>query len=112
VNNYPQHNTSNMMFITRAGLRSTKSCLKLTSTRRFASTGTTTIRRAPSAKGAFLGFFAGASIAGIACYYYIMEEYKATSSAVVSDVLRLQKAVENLDKHVTDIEIDIAKKGK
>ncbi|VUG19546.1 DEBR0S5_05578g1_1 [Brettanomyces bruxellensis] len=98
------------MYIPRAGFKFTRNYLRFFNTKRFVSTGTTTIKRSPSAKGVFLGFFAGASISGIACYYYIMEEYKATSSAVVSDVLRLQKAVEKLDKHVTDVEIELAKK--
>ncbi|VEU24143.1 DEKNAAC105409 [Brettanomyces naardenensis] len=69
-------------------------------------------KKTPSAKGVLFGFFAGASLAGLGCYYYLMDEYKATSNAIVTDVLRLQRSVENLEKHVTNIENELAKKEK
>lgn len=66
-------------------------------------------RTSSSAKGVLFGFFAGATLSGFACYYFLMEEYKATSNAVVADVLRLQRSVDDLDKHITNIELQQAR---
>lgn len=96
------------MFAAKTGMRSAARSFRSVASKRFESTSSSKV---PSAKGSFLGFFAGATLTGIGCYYYIMEEYKSTSNAVVSDVLKLQNAVAELDKHVTDIEIELAHKG-
>lgn len=57
-----------------------------------------------SFRGVLLGFFAGVSITGFGSYYYLLDQYKTTSNAVVSDVLLLQKSVRDLETHIREIE--------
>lgn len=59
---------------------------------------------ASSFRGVLFGFFAGVSITGFGSYYYLLDQYKTTSNAVVSDVLLLQKSVRDLESHIRDLE--------
>ncbi|KAG7916804.1 hypothetical protein KL905_004534 [Ogataea polymorpha] len=55
--------------------------------RRLQSTVATPVKRSnTSLRGVLLGFFAGVSITGFGAYYYLLDEYKSSSNAVVSDL--------------------------
>ncbi|KAG7736767.1 hypothetical protein KL912_004181 [Ogataea haglerorum] len=69
--------------------------------RRLQSTVATPVKRSStSLRGVLLGFFAGVSITGFGAYYYLLDEYKSSSNAVVSDVLLLQKSIRKLESHL------------
>ncbi|KAG7773779.1 hypothetical protein KL930_004292 [Ogataea haglerorum] len=79
--------------------------------RRLQSTVATPVKRSStSLRGVLLGFFAGVSITGFGAYYYLLDEYKSSSNAVVSDVLLLQKSIRKLESHVRTLEDNLAKK--
>lgn len=59
---------------------------------------------ASSFKGVLFGFFAGTSITGFGAYYYLLDQYKTTSNAVVSDVLLLQKSIRDLESQIRELE--------
>lgn len=76
--------------------------------RRLASTYTTS--KPSSLKGVLFGFFAGVSITGFGCYYYLLDEYKTSSDAIISDILLLQKTIRNMETHIRTLESSIEKK--
>ncbi|KAH3666858.1 hypothetical protein OGAPHI_003307 [Ogataea philodendri] len=79
--------------------------------KRLQSTVATPVRRPnTSLRGVLLGFFTGVSITGFGAYYYLLDEYKASSDAVVSDVLLLQKSIRKLEGHVRTLEDSLEKK--
>ncbi|GMG39973.1 unnamed protein product [Ambrosiozyma monospora] len=63
-----------------------------------------------SFKGVLFGFFAGVSLTGLSAYFYLLDEYKSASNAVVSDVLLLQKSIRKLETHVRSLEDQLAEK--
>lgn len=76
--------------------------------KRMSSTFTTP--RTSSLKGVLFGFFAGVSITGFGCYYYLLDEYKTSSNAIISDILLLQKTIRNMETHIRTLESEIEKK--
>jgi large subunit ribosomal protein LP0 len=76
--------------------------------RRMASTFTSP--KPSSLKGVLFGFFAGVSITGFGCYYYLLDEYKTSSNAIISDILLLQKTIRNMETHIRTLESEIEKK--
>ncbi|ODV82860.1 hypothetical protein CANARDRAFT_30502 [[Candida] arabinofermentans NRRL YB-2248] len=88
-----------------------RSVIQLTSKRYQTTTTTIPVKKSSSSiKGVLFGFFAGVSITGFGAYYYLMDEYKNSSNAVVSDVLLLQKSIRKLEGHVRSLEENINKK--
>ncbi|GMM30147.1 hypothetical protein DAMA08_028920 [Martiniozyma asiatica (nom. inval.)] len=65
----------------------------------------TVVGKPSSFKGVLFGFFAGVSLTGFGCYYYLLDEYKTSSNAVISDVLLLQKSVRDLETHIRELEV-------
>lgn len=63
-----------------------------------------------SFKGVLFGFFAGVTLTGFGCYYYLLDEYKTSSNAIVSDVLLLQKSIRNMETQIRTLEGSIEKK--
>lgn len=63
-----------------------------------------------SLKGVLFGFFAGVSLTGFGCYYYLLDEYKTSSNAIISDILLLQKTIRNMETHIRTLENSIEKK--
>ncbi|GMF13185.1 unnamed protein product [[Candida] boidinii] len=61
-------------------------------------------------RGLITGFLLGTSITGFGAYYYLLDEYKSASNAVVSDVLVLQKSIRKLEGHVRALEENVEKK--
>ncbi|GME93358.1 hypothetical protein B5S28_g1280 [[Candida] boidinii] len=61
-------------------------------------------------KGLLTGFLLGTTITGFGAYYYLLDEYKSASNAVVSDVLVLQKSIRKLEGHVRALEETAEKK--
>lgn len=49
-------------------------------------------------------------LAGIAAYYYLVDEYRVANSLVVSDVVALNGAVQRLEAHIKSLEARIDKK--
>lgn len=84
-----------------------KSIPRTLQSRRSASTLTST---PASLKGVLFGFFAGVSITGFGCYYYLLDEYKTSSNAIISDILLLQKTIRNMETHIRTLENSIEKK--
>ncbi|CDK27500.1 unnamed protein product [Kuraishia capsulata CBS 1993] len=70
---------------------------------------TAPVARKGGLKGTLFGFLLGVTITGFGSYYYLVDEYKSSSNAVVSDVLSLQKSIRNLESHVRSLE-DATKK--
>jgi large subunit ribosomal protein LP0 len=68
--------------------------------------------RPSSLKGVLFGFFAGVSITGFGCYYYLLDEYKTSSNAIISDILLLQKTIRNMETHIRTLEEACDKKCK
>ncbi|OUT24024.1 hypothetical protein CAS74_000406 [Pichia kudriavzevii] len=66
--------------------------------------------RPSSLKGVLFGFFAGVSLTGFGCYYYLLDEYKASSNAIISDILLLQKTVRNMENRIKVLESTAEKK--
>ncbi|ODV63039.1 uncharacterized protein ASCRUDRAFT_74449 [Ascoidea rubescens DSM 1968] len=60
--------------------------------------------RVGSFKGGVLGFLFGVTLTGFGSYYYLMDEYRTANSAVVSEVLALQKSIKNLEAQVKVLE--------
>lgn len=86
----------------------TRKSVQTIASRRFASTLISP--RPSSLKGVLFGFFAGVSITGFGCYYYLLDEYKASSDAIISDILLLQKTIRNMETHIRVLESSIEKK--
>lgn len=76
--------------------------------RRMASTFASS--KPSSLKGVLFGFFAGVSLTGFGCYYYLLDEYKTSSNAIISDILLLQKTIRNMETHIRTLESSIEKK--
>lgn len=57
-----------------------------------------------SLKGVLFGFFAGVSLTGLGYFYYLLDEYKTTQNAVLSDLVLLQKSIRNIEAHVRTLE--------
>ncbi|GAV27897.1 hypothetical protein PMKS-001365 [Pichia membranifaciens] len=86
----------------------TRRSVQTIASRRMAST---LVSPKPSSlKGVLFGFFAGVSITGFGCYYYLLDEYKTSSDAIISDILLLQKTIRNMETHIRVLESSIEKK--
>lgn len=86
----------------------TRRSVQTIASRRMASTYASP--RPSSLKGVLFGFFAGVSITGFGCYYYLLDEYKTSSDAIISDILLLQKTIRNMEAHIRVLESSVEKK--
>lgn len=100
---YYTHTSNNIMFA-----HLTRKTAHNLANKRMASTFSSP--RPSSLKGVLFGFFAGVSLTGFGCYYYLLDEYKTSSNAIISDILLLQKTIRNMETHIRTLESSIEKK--
>lgn len=77
--------------------------------RSYSALTTPVVKKGSNLRGGFVGFLLGVTITGFGSYYYLVDEYKNSSNAVVADVVSLQKSIHNLESHVRSLE-DASKK--
>lgn len=55
-------------------------------------------------RGTLMGFMLGATTAGFASAYYLVEEYKRALAVIMTDVFALNDSLAKLERHVKSLE--------
>lgn len=65
-------------------------------------------------RGGIFGFLLGATAAGAAMYYYVVDEYRVSNELLTEDIYALQSAVERIEAYVKTLEerVDAKKVSK
>jgi hypothetical protein len=64
-------------------------------------------------RGGLFGFLAGATSAGAAMYYYVIDEYRVSNQLLTEDIYALQSAVQRIEGYVRELEGKVdGKKGR
>jgi hypothetical protein len=77
------------------------------------STNTNTNTKANPTRRRLFGFLAGATSAGAAMYYYVIDEYRVSNQLLTEDIYALQSAVQRIEGYVRELEGKVeGKKGR
>ncbi|KAL1970160.1 hypothetical protein VTN77DRAFT_6565 [Rasamsonia byssochlamydoides] len=58
-------------------------------------------------RGGLFGFLLGSVTAGVAVYYYILEEYRVSNEMLTEDIYALQAASQRLNGYISELETKI-----
>jgi hypothetical protein len=77
------------------------------------NTNTNTSTKANPTRRRLFGFLAGATSAGAAMYYYVIDEYRVSNQLLTEDIYALQSAVQRIEGYVRELEGKVeGKKGR